>query len=67
MIEPLKIIPVQPAREVPCDIKYITVSCHKYDNGTLYWGSDSHKTIESAQREAEYCIPGTLRIFEVPQ
>lgn len=70
MIEQMRIVPVQPAepaREVPCDIKYITISCHLDGQRRLYWTADYHKTIQRAEAEAEYCVPGTLRILEVPE
>ena len=62
-LEALKELPAPPANLPPCDVRYFTLSyCQR-----IGWCGDWHKTLESAQREAEYCVPGTLRIFEIPE
>lgn len=45
MIEQLKEIPVQPAKEVPCDIKYLTVYLWTDRDGHPVWLSDQHRTL----------------------
>lgn len=67
-IETLKEVPAPPTELPPCDIRYITISLHKSSiDGELFWAADSHKTLQRAEADAEYCVPGTLRIFEIPE
>lgn len=63
-IEQLKELPVPPAEFLPCDIKY--VSLYLWDGDQQHWTTCNHKTLENAEAEAEWAVPGTLRIFEVP-
>jgi hypothetical protein len=69
MIEPLKEIPAPPPELPPCDIRYVTIGAwkHRSIKGEVFWSSYHHKTIESANADAEWYVPGTMRIFEIPE
>ena len=66
MIEQMKELPAPTVVIPKCDVKYITICGRKNPHGHFSWQLDSHKTLTSAECEAEYCVPGTLRIFEIP-
>lgn len=68
MIEHLKELPTPPENLPPCDVRFITVYCtHNTMLNADLWSADWHRTLKAAQADGEYCIPGTLRIFEVPK
>lgn len=62
-IEQLNELPAPPVVIPPCDVKFFTVGYRQ----TIGWSGDWHVTLKQAHAEAEYCVPGTLRIFEIPK
>jgi hypothetical protein len=51
----------------PCNIRYITVGYARLDSGRCFWCSNYHDTPQKAQADFESFVPGTGRIFEIPQ
>jgi hypothetical protein len=65
-IEQLKEIPAPPPTILPrCDIRYITLGLYKHE--PLHWSTEFHKNLTSAQNDTEWYVPGTMRIFEIPE
>ena len=51
----------------PCDIRYVTVGCYRLNSGEKFWTTDYHRNLEQALRETEHYLPGTIRVFEIPE